>query len=92
MTTYIGIDLGGTKIAGAVWDADARRVVTTKTVPTESYEGPDAVLTRIAGLCRDLAAQAGITIDQIAAVGLGVPATFDADTGVIYVIPNLPDA
>ncbi|MBW4436726.1 MAG: ROK family protein [Pleurocapsa minor GSE-CHR-MK-17-07R] len=90
MTFYIGIDLGGTKIASAVWDADRQQLVTSATVPTSAHEGPDAVLARIAGVCRDLASQAGLPMEHIAAVGLGVPATFDADLGVIYVIPNLP--
>lgn len=90
MTRFIGIDLGGTKIAGAVWDAESLEVRERKTVPTQAHLGPDAVLERIAGLVRELGTMAGLEASQIPGVGVGVPATFDADAGVIWLIPNLP--
>jgi glucokinase len=90
MTLYIGIDLGGTKIAGAVWDADTLTVTAQKTIPAQGHLGPDGVLERIAGLVRELGAQVGMDATDIPGVGLGVPATFDVDEGVIWLLPNLP--
>ena len=90
MTLYIGIDLGGTKIAGAVWDANALTVKERKTIPTQAHLGPDAVLDRIAELVRDLAQMIGIEGARLPGVGVGVPATFDPEQGVIWLIPNLP--
>ncbi len=90
MTLYIGIDLGGTKIAGAVWDADQQVVRAQKTMPTEANLGPDAVLGRIAGLVLELSRRVGLEAAHIPAVGVGVPATFDVDQGIIWLIPNLP--
>lgn len=90
MSLYIGIDLGGTKIAGGVWDADMLTMRAQKTIPAQAHAGPDAVIERIADLVRELAALVGLTVEQIAGVGVAVPATFDADAGVIWVIPNLP--
>lgn len=92
MSHYIGIDLGGTKIAGAVFDAAAGQMVVRETIPTQAHEGPDAVLLRIAEHARALARQAGLEMRQISGVGVGVPATFDWDTGTIWLIPNLPGA
>src|SRR5262245_44855253 len=90
MTLYIGIDLGGTKIAGAVWDADALTIQARKTIPTQAHLGPDAVLDRIAELVRELAEMVNMEASQLPGIGLGVPATFDPEEGVIWLIPNLP--
>ncbi|MBZ0283238.1 MAG: ROK family protein [Anaerolineae bacterium] len=90
MTLYIGIDLGGTKIAGAVWDSELLTVQAQKTIPTQGHLGPDAVLERIAGLVRELGNMVGLESAAIPGVGVGVPATFDMEQGVIWLIPNLP--
>jgi glucokinase len=90
MTLYIGIDLGGTKIAGAVWDADALTVKERKTIPTQAHLGPDAVLDHMAELVRELASMISMETAQLPGVGVGVPATFDPVQGVIWLIPNLP--
>jgi len=90
MTLYIGIDLGGTKIAGAVWDGESLAVTAQKTIPTQAHLGPDAVIGLIADLVRELAAMVGLDVAAIPGVGVGVPATFDMEQGVIWLIPNLP--
>jgi glucokinase len=90
MTLYIGIDLGGTKIAGAVWDADRLVITAQKTIPTQAHDGPDAVIERIGGLARELADMVKLQIARISGVGVGVPATIDIDEGIIWLIPNLP--
>ncbi len=90
MTHYIGIDLGGTKIAGAVYDVASHHLVARETIPTQAHEGPDAVLARIASHAQSLATAAGLDMAAIKGVGVGLPATFDWDTGVIDLIPNLP--
>lgn len=90
MTLYIGIDLGGTKIAGAVWDDESLTVTAQKTIPTQAHLGPDAVISLIADLVRELGAQVGLEATAIPGVGVGVPATFDMEQGVIWLIPNLP--
>ena len=90
MGLYIGIDLGGTKIAGGVWDAEALTMCAQKTIPANAQAGPDAVIQRIADLVRELAGMVGLTVEQIRGVAVAVPATIDADVGVIWVLPNLP--
>jgi len=81
---FAGVDLGGTKIAGALADADGR-IVRTETIPTQSHEGPGAVLARIAQLVADLSGGA-----RIDALGVGVPGLVDLGTGTTLFFPNLP--
>lgn len=90
MTHYIGIDLGGTKIAGAVYDTASQQLLARATIPTQAQEGPDAVLARIAHHAKDLVAASGLETGAIKGMGVGLPATFDWNTGVIDFIPNLP--
>lgn len=90
MTFAIGIDLGGTKIAGLLVNIESRAVLSRKTIPTIAKDGPDVVTERIAGVCHDLVAQAGLSAEQVDAVGVGAPASVDYDRGCPLVMPNLP--
>ncbi len=83
---FASIDLGGTKIAGAIAGSDGE-ILTEGRVPTNSHEGPDAVLSRIAGLVHDLSSRAGATP---LAVGVGLPGLVDIRTGATRFLPNLP--
>jgi len=87
---FIGIDMGGTKIAGGVWDAGASIMRAQKTIPTNAHLGPDGVIERIAGLVRELAAMVDVKVEQIVGVGVAVPSSIDAEAGTVLVIANLP--
>src|SRR5688572_1285743 len=87
---FIGVDLGGTKIAAAVLNLETGQITARKTVPTQGHEGPDALLKRIADLGRTLATEAGLSLEAIGGVGVGVPATVDSVAGITLVLPNLP--
>lgn len=83
---FAGVDLGGTTIAAALAERDGRVVAEAET-PTNSHEGPEAVIRRVEQLLVDLAAKTGATIQ---AVGMGVPGLVDVPTGVTKFLPNLP--
>ena len=83
---YASVDLGGTKVACAFATAKGE-VLAEETIPTESHEGPEAVLDRIADLVNDLADR---TSAQPAALGMGIPGLVDIDNGVTKFLPNLP--
>jgi glucokinase len=85
-TVYASIDLGGTKIAGALATADGE-VLAAQVIPTESHGGPAAVLQRIARLVEDLSAAVGVRPQSL---GMGVPGLADLETGVVKFLPNLP--
>jgi glucokinase len=87
--TFIGVDLGGTKIAAAVVHVDSGAVVARQSIPTEAHAGPDAVLARMGELILSVGRAAGLMPEQIGAVGVGVPGPFDQATGQTIFLPNL---
>ena len=87
--TFIGVDLGGTKIAAAVVDVSSGAVAARESIPTEAHAGPDAVLARISELILSVGRAAGLAPEQIGAVGVGVPGPFDQATGQTIFLPNL---
>jgi glucokinase len=83
---YASVDLGGTNLSAALADEQGRAMAELKQ-PTRSYEGPPAVLERIAQMIHQLADQAG---RKPAAVGIGVPGLVDVSQGITRFLPNLP--
>jgi glucokinase len=83
---YASVDLGGTNIAGIFADGDGR-VVCERKVPTQSHEGPEAVLNGVAQLVNGLARESGA---RPVALGMGVPGLADLQRGVTKFLPNLP--
>jgi len=85
----IGIDLGGTKIhAGIVLPGG--RVLGEARVPTEADRDCEAVLSNIVDAAHRAAREAGIRVDDVAAVGIGSPAPLDMQKGILLTPANLP--
>ena len=86
---YAGIDVGGTNIKFGLVD-DNGLVILEEKIPTESDNGlPDAIKRMAAQLVK-ITADAGLTMDDIAAVGLATPGTMDIAAGMILEPYNLP--
>lgn len=84
----IGLDIGGTKIAGCLTDR-ALNVRRSAVVLTRGAEGPEAVLEAAVGLAQSLRADAA---GQVTAVGVGVTGILDPAEGVIRdANPNIRD-
>jgi glucokinase len=79
----IGIDLGGTKILGAIVHGTDVREDTKRPTPTEG--GPEQVVEAIVGIVEELGGAKGVD-----AIGVGAPGQVDPDDGVVQVAPNLP--
>lgn len=79
---YIGIDLGGTKMAGAAADSEGS-LLTRETVPTPK-EGGGKVLEALKSLVTRLAK--GMAVETIA---IGIPGLVDLDTGSVVSAGNL---
>ncbi|MGB9750861.1 ROK family protein [Roseiflexus castenholzii] len=90
MNVYLGIDLGGTKIAAAAVDVRTGERLLQLMVPTEAHEGPAAVIERMASLAAQVCAQIATPLDHIPAIGIGVPGLIDLAQGVTILLPNLP--
>ena len=85
---YLGIDLGGTFIKGAIVDRNGKIAVSDK-VPTESQKGNDTVTKNIAALCKTLIEKAGLTKADIVGIGMGSPGIVDSRAGVVVYSENL---
>lgn len=85
----IGIDLGGTKISGALSQLDGK-ILSQYTVPTKANEGEQAVLGRIIETINKVMKDANKKPEEIEAIGIGSPGPLDAKKGVIITTPNLP--
>lgn len=76
MEQVIVIDLGGTKIAGALADRDGR-LTETRRVLTPSRQGAAGVVAEIVRLVRDLDAQAGMCGITVRGIGIGSAGVVD---------------
>jgi glucokinase len=85
----LGIDIGGTKLAAGVVTLSGEQISQDR-VPTLAAEGPDRVIERLIELSRRTVEQAGLTMGDIAAAGVGCGGPLNPHTGVIMDPPNLP--
>jgi glucokinase len=87
---FVGVDLGGTSIKCGVVD-DAGRALLKKAVDvdTEAAKGVDVSLNHMADAARQAVEQAGISWNDVPAVGLGSPGTMDIPAGMLLDPVNL---
>lgn len=85
---YIGVDLGGTGIKVGVVD-EKGEILSKGSTPTRKERPYQQIIADIAGLCRRVVRQAGVRMEDIASIGVGVPGICDAKTGVIPFCTNL---
>ena len=85
----MALDIGGTKIAAAVFDSSFNLVGHART-PTHAHEGPDAVFARITDLLDSLIIKHGMSVHALGCIGVGCGGPLDSETGIIYSPPNLP--
>ncbi len=84
----IGIDLGGTNIVAGVVNDDNVIVAKAqcKTNLPRSYK---EILADMAMLAKKAVAEAGLTMDDVAYVGVGCPGTCNGETGIVEYSCNL---
>jgi glucokinase len=90
MTVYIGVDLGGTKIAAAALNLATGELAGKLVVPTEAQDGPEAVIARVAQVVGRVRADLDLAHDDVAGLGVGVPGYINPATGTTLLLPNLP--
>lgn len=84
MPMYIGIDLGGTKIAAGLADASGK-LLSKKIIPTVKTADPIVILEQLRDCILDLAKS---TKKKVRAVGIGLPGQINK--GVVINMPNIP--
>ncbi len=87
-THRVGVDLGGNRILVGLFDEGLRLEEVAKR-STKSGRGPDEVVSRIERCVRDVLDEADLTLDRVRSVGIGVPGSVEASTGVVRGAPRL---
>lgn len=78
----IGIDLGGTNIAGGLVTRDGK-LLDRETVKTDLPTDLDRIVRDIGFLAETLMARSGLTAADVEYIGVGVPCTANKDTGAM---------
>ena len=85
---YIGVDLGGTGIKAGVVTQEGE-ILSKGSKPTRNERHYSEIIADIAALCGEVVRDAGLTMADIASIGVGVPGICDPKTGVIPFCTNL---
>jgi glucokinase len=85
----LGIDIGGTKLALSLGDASGT-ILRRFRRPTDPSGRPGDDIARMAEDARRLLAEAGVSRDAVAAVGISAPGPVDVKRGQLIDPPNLP--
>jgi glucokinase len=85
---FVGIDVGGQSIKAGVVD-DLGKPQSQVDVPTEAFKGQEHGLAQMAVAAERAIAAAGLSVKDIAGIGVATPGTMDIPAGVILEPPNL---
>lgn len=84
---YIGLDVGGTNIAGGLVDQNGN-LLETYSIPTQVSLGYEQVVSNMALVCEHLMAKVAQGV-EVKGIGIGVPGLADNHLGVVYECVNL---
>ncbi len=87
--TFIGFDVGGTNVKIGLFDSNLKLISKTS-VTTEAEMGPDVVIDKMAKTAEKLLTQAGLSLKDIVAVGIGTPGPAKYSEGIIIRSTNMP--
>ncbi|HSK67791.1 MAG TPA: ROK family protein, partial [Candidatus Limnocylindria bacterium] len=85
---FIGIDLGGTKIAAGVTDQDGTIIAQAQEETGAGRPYPE-VVRDMAHCAREAMRRAGVSEDGVAAIGVGIPGIADNAAGRVIFCTNL---
>jgi glucokinase len=91
MSTYGGIDLGGTKIQTVVTGGEDHAVLGQARRLTPHEGGPPAVIDALVACMSEAAVAAHLDVAHLDGVGVGVPGEVDAAAGTLARATNLPE-
>lgn len=86
---WLGIDLGGTNIKAGVVD-DEGRPLGRASIPTEPQHGGEKGVRQISEAAGIALSEAGLALDDVAAIGIGSPGPMDLKQQVLINPHNLP--
>ncbi len=85
---YLGIDIGGTFIKGAVVNCNGE-IVSSDKIATECELGNDRIVENIKILAERIVAAAELRMSDIIAAGMGSPGIVDGEHGIVICSKNL---
>ncbi|MDQ0031904.1 ROK family transcriptional regulator [Arthrobacter bambusae] len=85
----LAVDVGATHVIVAVTDLGGT-VVAERRLAQEVADGPDAVLDKVVAAGRELLAEAGRSLEDLAGVGIGLPGPVEHKTGRPIKPPIMP--
>jgi glucokinase len=85
---YVGIDVGGTKIAGVLATAGGKIISRAKS-PTPKNASPRKITRILSDLLGEMLDEEGLSKKSLAGVGIGVPGIIDTARGKIIRTPNM---
>ena len=86
--TYMGIDIGGTKIQVSLVE-ESGTVLSGHRCATPRDVGPEGVVAAIERAIDETLTEADLQSTDLAAIGLAVPGVVDPDRGLVVVTPNM---
>ena len=86
---FVGIDLGGTNIKIGLFDSELKLINKTS-VATKVDMGPEVVIDKMAQTAKKLLAEAGLSLQDVVAVGIGTPGPAKYSEGIIIKSTNMP--
>lgn len=85
---YVGIDIGGTNVKAGLLDKEGK-ILVKSSIPTAKSKDYAAIVEAVSEQVKKLASDVGITMDEIAGIGIGCPGIITSETGVVDYSCNL---
>jgi glucokinase len=90
----IGVDIGGTNMSAAVLNRENSAVLAKETMRTLSARGPEDGMKRLGDLITRVIQQAGVSLENVAGIGIGCTGPVDTEKGLVqnpYTLPTWDD-
>ncbi len=84
----VGVDVGGTNTKIGLID-ERGNIIAQKKIPTDAQLGSETSIRIIADAISSVLTERGTKPDALRSIGIGVPGTADAETGMVIYAPNI---
>ena len=87
--TYVGIDIGGTNLKAGLVDEEGH-ILARESIKIATLTDQDVLTEAMVTMTKNLAKDAGVAVEEIGSVGIGVPGAVEIRAGSIIYTCNLP--
>ncbi len=86
---YIGIDVGGTNLKAGLVD-ESGLILATHRMKVSQIDDQDSLVWTLVSLTQELCQAAGVPLDEVSSVGVGIPGAVEIFSGSVLYTCNLP--